>query len=475
MRAAHLVEDVRAAEAALMATVPAGTLMQRAAAGLTTACVDFVGRAYGTGVLVVAGSGDNGGDALYAGARLAARGARVRAILLDRARAHSGGLAALRAAGGQVVDGSSYPASVAEADVVLDGIVGIGGKPGLRPKAAEVVSLVEDLGTPVIAVDVPSGIDVDTGETPQRHVGATVTVTFGTHKVGLLVDPGASAAGTVHLVDIGLGPFLPPPALEALQSNDVAALLPVPGRDSHKYSRGVVGIVAGSRQYTGAAVLAVGGALGGPVGMVRYVGPAEPARFVRQRWPEVVVGAGRVQAWVVGSGLGGDVDRAEEVRQILASGLPVLVDADGLRYLPERCEGPVLLTPHEGELARMLGVERAHVSAQRLSCAREAAHRWNATVLLKGAGTLVVSPVGRVRVNTVGTPWMGTAGSGDVLSGVCGSLLAAGLDPLDAGSAGAYLHATAGVLASRGGPVIADDLAGAVPAAVRLVLGTGAG
>jgi ADP-dependent NAD(P)H-hydrate dehydratase / NAD(P)H-hydrate epimerase len=475
MRTAHTVEDVRTAEAALMATVPPGTLMQRAATGLATACADFLGGTYGADVVVVAGSGDNGGDAMYAGARLASRGARVRAILLDPAKAHAGGLEALRSAGGQVADPSSYAATVAAADLVLDGIVGIGGKPGLRPNAAEIVSLVEDHGTPLVAVDVPSGIGVDTGETPERHVAASVTVTFGTHKIGLLVDPGAAAAGIVHFVDIGLGPYLPVPALEALQASDVARLLPVPGREAHKYSRGVVGIVAGSRQYTGAAVLAVSGALGGPAGMVRYVGPAEPARFVRQRFPEVVVGEGRVQAWVVGSGLGTDPERADDVVRILASGLPVLVDADGLRYLPERCTGQVLLTPHEGELARLLGVERAKVSAQRLASAREAARRWNATVLLKGAGTLVVRPDGRARVNTVGTPWTGTAGSGDVLSGVCGSLLAAGLDPLDAGSAGAYLHATAGVLASRGGPVTAEGLAAALPAAVRLVLGAGGG
>ena len=470
MRTAHTVEQVRAAEHALMATVPEGTLMQRAAAGLATACVDYVGGAYGTDVVVVAGSGDNGGDALYAGARLARRGARVHAILLTPDKAHAGGLAALREAGGDVVDRSSYGSVVAAADVVVDGIVGIGGKPGLRPAAVEVVDLVERHGVPVVAVDVPSGIDVDTGEAPERHVRAAVTVTFGTHKIGLLVDPGASAAGAVHLVDIGLGPYLPAPAVEAMQASDVAALLPVPGREAHKYTRGVLGIHAGSRQYTGAAVLAVGGALGGPVGMVRYVGQGEPAQLVRARWPEVVHGEGRVQAWVVGSGLGEDSDQAEQVHRILADDLPVLVDADGLRYLPDRCAGPVLLTPHEGELARLLGVERAQVSARRLASAREVAERRNATVLLKGASTVVVAPDGRVRVNTVGTPWEATAGSGDVLSGLGGSLLAAGLDPLDAGSVAAYLHGTAGVLASRGGPIVAEDIARSLPDAIRLVL-----
>ncbi|HEY8454317.1 MAG TPA: NAD(P)H-hydrate dehydratase [Actinopolymorphaceae bacterium] len=468
MRRAHTVDQIRVAEATLMAKLPPGTLMQRAAAGLATACADLLGGTYGRHVVVVAGSGDNGGDALHAGARLARRGARVSAILLDRAKAHAGGLAALRTAGGRVLEPSRYAAAIARADLVMDGIVGIGGKPGLRPPAVEVMDLVEEYAVPVVAVDVPSGIDVDSGEAPFRHVRATLTVTFGTHKIGLLVDPGASAAGVVHLVDIGLDPYLPPAPLEALQAADVAALFPVPPRDAHKYSRGVVGLVAGSRQYTGAAVLAAGGALSGPAGMVRYMGPAEPARYVRQRWPEVVVGEGRVQAWVVGSGLGSDPARAEDVPKILASGLPVVVDADGLRLLPPRFEGPALLTPHEGELARMLGVEREEIAKRRLASAREAAQRWNATVLLKGPATLVVAPDGRVRVNTVGTSWLATAGSGDVLSGLCGSLLAAGLSPLDAGSVAAYLHATAGVLASRGGPITAADLIRTLPEAVRL-------
>lgn len=467
MRYAHTVEQVRAAEAALMATLPDGTLMQRAAAGLATACRDYLGRTYGTRIVLLVGSGDNGGDALWAGARLATRGARVEAVVLDPERVHADGLAGLRAAGGRVLSESSYASAIGAADLVLDGIVGIGGKPGLRPAAAGLVELVEAAGTPIVAVDVPSGIDVDTGETPAPHVRAEFTVTFGTHKVGLLVDPGAAAAGSVHLVDIGLASYLPAPAVEVLQPFDVAEMLPSPDREAHKYSRGVLGVLAGSEQYTGAAVLAVGGALAGPIGMLRYVGPSAPADLVRQRFPEVVHGAGRVQAWVVGSGLGGDAARSTEVADVLASGLPTLVDADGLRHLPDRCDGPVLLTPHEGELARLLDIDRSEVTGQRVRYARQAAERWNATVLLKGATTVVVTPDGRTRVNTVGTSWIATAGAGDVLSGICGSLLAAGLDPFDAGSVGAYLHGTAGVLAARGGPISAYDLVTYLPDAIR--------
>ncbi|HEY6738899.1 MAG TPA: NAD(P)H-hydrate dehydratase, partial [Actinopolymorphaceae bacterium] len=405
------------------------------------------------------------------GARLARRGAEVHAILLQPEKAHAEGLAALRDAGGRSLhlDSPGLESAVSGADLVLDGIVGIGGRPGLRADAARVIDLVEKYDRLVVAVDVPSGIDVDTGEAPARHVKAALTVTFGTYKIGHFVDPGASACGAIELVDIGLDPYLPPAAVEMIQSEDVAARLPIPERLAHKYSRGVLGIMAGSDQYTGAAVLAVGGALAGFVGMVRYVGPEEPTRLVRQAWPDAVVGPGRVQAWVVGSGLGDDPGRAGEVRELLGRGVPVLVDADGLRHLPVRLDVPALLTPHEGELARMLEVDRADVAARRLHFARTAAQRWNATVLLKGAAELVVAPDGRVRVNGSGPPWLATAGSGDVLSGLCGSLLASGLDPFDAGSVGSFLHGTAGLLASGGGPIRAYDIIRALPEAARAV------
>ncbi|MGI8888220.1 MAG: NAD(P)H-hydrate epimerase, partial [Nocardioidaceae bacterium] len=230
LRCAHTVEQIRAAEAALMDTLPPGALMQRAAAGLTVACADYLGRVYGASVygarvLILAGSGSNGGDALFAGARLAARGARVEAVLLSET-SHAESLAAFRRAGGRVVD------KPGPADLVLDGIVGIGGKPGLREAAA---TLVADLHAPVVSVDVPSGIDVDTGELSGSHVAADVTVTLGTFKVGLLIEPAASVAGRVELVDIGLGPYLGSPAAESLGRDDVRRLLPWPGHDAHKY------------------------------------------------------------------------------------------------------------------------------------------------------------------------------------------------------------------------------------------------
>ncbi|MFG3406384.1 NAD(P)H-hydrate dehydratase [Streptomyces sp. NPDC048142] len=477
MRRAYSVETVRAAEAALMQRLPEGALMQRAAAGLAVACGDLLrrnGRVYGARVLLLVGSGDNGGDALYAGARLARRGAGVRALLLAPDRAHPGGLAALLTAGGQVVDG---PDGLGVLDLVVDGITGIGGRGGLREDAIELLHTVTRDRTPVISVDLPSGVEADTGEVRGDAVRADATVTFGAYKPGLLVDPAAEHAGALRLVDIGLGPELPePPDLEALQYADVAALLPVPGAESDKYRRGVVGVVAGSERYPGAAVLAVAGALRGGAGAVRYVGPGADA--VIARYPETLVHAGppskagRVQAWVVGPGLGDGRNAAAAVADVLAADVPVLVDADGLRLLDAETvrtrTAPTVLTPHAGEAAALLGTAREDVEAGRLAAARELATRYRATVLLKGSTTLIAEARDTpVRVNPTGTSWLATAGSGDVLSGLAGSLLAAGLAPRDAASVGAYLHGLAARRGSDGAPVSAQDVADGIPAAWR--------
>ena len=458
MRSAHTVEQVRTAEEALMATLPDGVLMQRAARGLAHAVADLLGEVYGARVHLLIGSGANGGDALHAGAHLARRGAAVTAQLLSPGRTHAEGLAALRSAGGRVVDGAPRR----RPDVVVDGIVGIGGSGGLRPDAAAAVAALGDV--PVVAVDTPSGVGVDTGTLDGPHVRAAVTVTFGTHKVAHLVEPAAQACGAVHLVDIGLD--LPVADVTALQAEDVARLLPVPEPAAHKYTRGVVGVRAGSAQYTGAAVLCVAGASCGLAGMVRYAGAADLQ--VRATHPEVVVGEGRVQAWVVGSG-GGD-DAGAALSAALEDRVPLVVDADALGAITRPLGVPALLTPHAGELARMLGTEREAVEAEQLRHARLAADRYGAVVLLKGRHTLVAAPDGRVRVTTVGPPWLATAGAGDVLAGLCGALLAAGLDPFDAGSAGSWLHGTAAVLASGGGPLRAPDVAAALPEACRLLL-----
>lgn len=468
------VADVRAAEQALMAHLPDGTLMQRAAAGLARRCAavlaDRYGAVYARRALLLVGSGDNGGDALYAGALLARRGVAVNALLLDPDRAHAGGLAALRAAGGSTVDSS--PSTV---DIVVDGILGIGGHGGLRPAAAAAFSAAVDAkasdgGRPaVVAVDLPSGIEADTGAVPGDAVDADVTVTFGCLKPGLLVGDGAGRAGLVELVDIGLSPAVDP-CLRLVDRDDVRDWWPRPGRESDKYARGVVGLATGSATYSGAAVLSVAGASAGPAGLVRYAGSA--ADFVRNRYPSAIVtgrvaDAGRVQAWVCGSGLGTDERAKGELRAVLAAPVPVVLDADALTLLVDGSlaeslrgrKASMVLTPHDREFARLYG-ERP--GTDRVEAALGLAARMNATVLLKGDRTVVASPAGEVWVNPTGTSALATGGTGDVLSGLLGALLAAGLPPVRAAVAAAYAHGLAGREAARGGPVTSADVAEAL-------------
>jgi ADP-dependent NAD(P)H-hydrate dehydratase / NAD(P)H-hydrate epimerase len=504
MRDAYQVEAVRAAEHALMELVPDGTLMGRAAAGLASVCAALLraapGHVYGARVVVLAGSGDNGGDALYAGALLARRGAAVTAIAAG-SRVHPGGTAALLQAGGRVTDDSrNADALTDDADLIVDGLLGIGGHGGLREPFAGLAAGAErarQAGATVVAVDLPSGIDADTGAVEGPAVRADVTVTFGAIKPGLLIDPGAGHAGTVELIDIGLGPYLKEgPAASAPQQYDIRELLPRPGAESDKYRRGVLGLLAGSHRFTGAVLLSAGGAVHGGAGMVRVVTAPEAAVLVRQEWPETVVTVhpderdwdllgtvGRVQAWVAGPGMGTDDVAMARLAAILRTDLPVLVDADGLTILSQHEDllprhAPTLITPHAGELARLLGTDPASVEARRLEHARRAAGQLGVTVLLKGSTTVIASPdSGLVLVNPTGTPWLATAGSGDVLSGLTGALLAQGLAPAQAAQAGAYLHGLAGRLAAAGSPDGADgpgqapigasDLVRALPAAFR--------
>jgi hydroxyethylthiazole kinase-like uncharacterized protein yjeF len=473
VRGAWPVEVVRAAERAAMEAVPPGALMQRAAAGLAAECVRILrAGVYGTPVAILVGAGDNGGDALYAGARLAGRGAAVTAVLLAPDRAHPGGLAALRSAGGRAVPADAPDATgiVAAAALAIDGIVGIGGSGGLRPAAAELVRAVT--GT-VVAVDLPSGVDADTGAVAGEAVRADVTVTFGALKPGLLVGAGAEQAGDVRLVEIGLD--LPEPDLLVLDRADVALLLPRPGPRDDKYTRGVVGVAAGSSTYPGAGVLCTGSAVHGGAGMVRYAGSA--AEHVRSRWPEAIVTdgrpseAGRVQAWVVGPGIGTDDAAAGLLRDVLAQDVPVLVDADGLTLLAREPElarsrtAPTVLTPHDREFERVAGP----VGTDRVGAARRAAAELGVTLLLKGNATVVAGPDGRAYVNPTGTPWLATAGSGDVLSGLGGALLAGGLEPTLAGALAAYVHGLAGSIAAAGATTTAVGVLDAVPDALRSV------
>ncbi|MGI8879526.1 MAG: NAD(P)H-hydrate dehydratase [Jatrophihabitans sp.] len=478
MRGVWPAEAIREAERQALAHTPEGALMQRAATAVAVTATQLLrgrtGGGYGRRVGVLVGSGSNGGDALYAGARLAAAGVVVRAVLLAPDRVHRAGLRALRAAGGRVLDADLAEAWMTTADLVIDGIVGLGGKPGLRGAAVELADTLVQTGVPVVAVDLPSGIDGDTGAVPQRAIAATTTVTFGGLKPGLLIGPGADHAGDVRFVDLGFDEYLAEPELQVLEAADVVDLLGVPGPEDDKYTRGVVGVVAGGPEYGGAAVLCTGGAVQAGAGMVRYAGAAPDA--VRTAWPQVVVqddvpSAGRVQAWVVGPGLGtGDAAR-ESLRQVLAEDVPVLVDADAITLLAgadfagalaARTQ-PTVLTPHDREFERLFGA----VGDDRVGAARMATADSGAVVLLKGNTTVVAGPAGPAYLNPTGTPWLATAGSGDVLSGIIGTLLASGLPAELAAACGAYLHGVAGQLAAADGPPSAADVLAAVRSARR--------
>ncbi|MFB4313543.1 NAD(P)H-hydrate dehydratase [Actinomadura sp. 21ATH] len=489
MRYAHEVGKVRAAEQALMSRLPDGALMQRAAAGLASVCARLLESVYGADVILLVGGGDNGGDALYAGARLARRGARVRAVQAGT-RIHEGGLAALRAAGGRMLPAGEAAGPIASADLIIDGLTGIGGTGRLREPHATLARQATGSTGIVVACDVPSGVDAGTGRVEGPAVRADVTVTFGTHKPGLLIDPGAACCGVVELVDIGLGPDLPDPDVVAAWPEDVRP--PEPGPESDKYRRGVVGVLAGGDAFTGAAVLCAGGAVRGGAGMVRFASVRHPVELVRQRFPEAVTTViesrpdalervGRVQAWVVGPGLGTGKDAEVLVEAVLGTDVPVLVDADGLTVVARRRDllrrpAPTVLTPHAGELSRLIDADREAIEARRLEHVRRAASELPVTVLLKGSTTLVAEEDRPVRVNPTGTPRLATAGTGDVLSGLIGALLAGGMSALDAAASGAYLHGLAGRMAAAGtggdgaeAPIGAYDVVEALPDAFRAV------
>lgn len=450
MRHYYSAETIREAEAPLLASLPDGVLMRRAAYGLATAIIGELtartGGVVGRRVCAVVGSGDNGGDALWASTFLRRRGAAAVAVLLNPDGTHRAALAAFTKAGGRIVD------SVAQTtDLVIDGVVGISGSGPLRPAAAEVFAVVHAAAIPVVAVDIPSGIDVATGAITGPAVRAALTVTFG----GLKPVHALADCGRVRLVDIGLD--LPATEMCGLEAADVVRCWPVPGPDDDKYTQGVTGILAGSSTYPGAAVLCTGAAVAATSGMVRYAGSAKTA--VLSHWPEVVAAptpaaAGRVQSWVVGPGLGTEDAGAAALWFALDTDLPVIVDADALTILAAHPDmvasrhAPTVLTPHAGEFARLAG---APPGDDRVGATRKLADAFGVTVLLKGNVTVIADPGGPVYLNPAGQSWAATAGSGDVLSGMVGALLAAGLPAAEAAAAAAFVHARAAAL-SAGDP-----------------------
>ena len=520
-------------------------------------------------VTVLAGAGDNGGDGLYAGAELAREGAQVTAVAVGRSL-HEDAFRAFVRAGGRVlvldpaadISGCTSGFSAGEAGerlqaavecargahVVLDAMTGIGVVGALRGVAGTLASslgmdgvLPDKPALPnndpsadlplVVAVDAPSGVGVDDGSLPGPYIPADVTVTFGAMKPCAMVPPASYACGRITLVDFGFDVDDAVPFAEMTDGDFVADSVRLPSLADGKYSRGVVGLVTGSARYPGAAVSARAAACAN-VGMVRYLGPQRAQDMILAVLPEAVLGKGRVQSWVVGSGVpaegdvasGDDMQRAtiaalldhyaledgDGSRNERAEGMPpIVVDAGALDLLPCHVVPQVVITPHAGELAALLNrldadmadvVSRQWVEARPLRAALRAHELTGATVLLKGAVTIVVGADGdgntRIILSGRAPAWMATAGSGDVLAGVLGALLAQQDDMLsddpalvpEVAAAAAYMHGLAGAMASGseqrgwhrphlyghagktpasaiGHPIVAGDVVAAVPRA----------
>ncbi|MEO7589296.1 MAG: NAD(P)H-hydrate epimerase [Arachnia sp.] len=452
MRTVATAAQVRAAEEKVFAEQPGVDIMSRAADAIVA--VARVMAPQGP-VVVAVGPGNNGGDGLFAAAALAAD--REVLIWLAMGSAHDEGLTAANEAGCREVDAAEATESLPDTALVIDAVLGIGGRAGLPEALATFADAATVLGVPVLAVDLPSGLDADSGEA-HPSFRADCTVTFAAPKPCHVIGAASERCGDVVVADIGVA--VPATGVSVAEESDVARWWPVPGPDSQKYTRGVVGLDTGSADYPGAALLSCAGALHVGPGMVRYLGGA-PQDLVLPRFPSVVMAEGRVQAMVLGSGWGDLEDAAARLEAAVGRGVPLVLDADALSLLPAELPAGSLLTPHAGELARMLGVGRNDVEADPIGSAREAASRFGATVLLKGGTQYVATPAGTVTIAVRGPAWTGQAGSGDTLAGACGTLVAAGLGADRAAIMAASLQA---ITASRHpGPHPPDMLASFFP------------
>ena len=492
---------------------PGGTLMERAGAGVVAAMERRYGPSLGLRVLVLCGTGNNGGDGFVAARHLRERGAEVHVALLgDRARVRGEALTHLE----RLTAAGIVPTPVAGEDALerlvasrdawdfaLDALLGTGahGEPeGLMAAGVEALRLLDEAGTRVVALDLPTGVDADTGAIARRAVRADLTVTFGCPKRGHYLHPGRAFTGALEVVDIGLDPgalaAIPAPVHLATTAA-MAALLPTRDPRAHKGSAGRVLVVGGSTGMTGAVALAARGALRGGAGYVQAAvprslndvlemklteemtlpSPETPERTLALAALEPLLAlAGAADVVALGSGLSRHHEALELARRIVAeSERPLVIDADGLNAFEghtealARATAPRVLTPHLGEMRRLTGIDTAALEATRIDAAREWAQHWRSVVVLKGAPTVVASPDGRVSVNPTGNPGMATAGMGDVLTGVIAALIAQGLTPYDAARLGVHAHGLAGdLVAGAQGPhgMAAGDVAEAMPQAL---------
>jgi NAD(P)H-hydrate epimerase len=411
---------------------------------------------------VVCGGGSNGGDGRIAARRLEEAGKQVR-----------------------VVEAKAGEKELGEPQVIVDALFGTGFSGSPRDDAAALIERINASCARVLAIDLPSGVDASTGETAGAAIRADDTVTFHGPKVGLVVAPGRFHAGTVHVADIGL---------EAQETDarlctaELLRIVPRRGDRDNKYTSGHVLVVGGSRGLTGAPSLAALAAMRADAGYVTVAAPASAIPVLEQRLLEAVKRplpddhglvapgaaemvlelAAKASALALGPGLGRGAGPRELVRRLLAEAeLPAVVDADALFELePADWPAPRVLTPHEGELARLLGRESAEVAAHRVASVREAADRYGCVVLLKGADTLVAAPGAGILVSALGLPSLATAGTGDVLTGILGAFLAKGMEPQLAAAAAAVAQQRASVVAPQRAGLVAGDLLDALPRAL---------
>jgi hydroxyethylthiazole kinase-like uncharacterized protein yjeF len=480
---------------------PGRVLMERAGAGATRVLLECFPRLRRKGrrAVIVAGKGNNGGDGFVIARLLRRRGIRTQVVLLGRAEAVSGDAAhALRAYRSgrapidEVVDGHGLEAladRLQGADVVVDAIFGTGLDKPVGGLHAEAIELINSCGAPVCAVDIPSGLHADTGLPMGAAIQAEATATFGFAKIGQVLVPGATYCGTLAVVDIGLSSeaiAAHPPRAALLDAEAVAALVPVRALDAHKGDCGHVLVIAGSFGKTGAAQLASRAAARVGAGLVTVVAPASlyavyaagvveamtealpddegRIRFDPRRLAELVRGKTAV---VIGPGIGTHEGAERTVRWLLSdTALPLVIDADAITVLardlsPLRSAGRrAVLTPHPGEMSRLIGANTGAVQSDRPGAARRFAVDHQCTLVLKGARTLIAGASGFVSVNPTGNPGMASGGMGDVLSGVVGGLLAQGLAPADAARLAVYLHGMVADQAAADGQIglIASDL-----------------
>lgn len=468
-----VAEMYRADSLAMAGGIAGETLME--AAGWAVAA-ELRRRAGPCRVAVLCGPGNNGGDGFVVARLLARAGYAVRLALLGEV-ANLKGDAALMAERWSGPVEPLDPAVLDGADMVVDALFGAGLARPLDGPAAEVIAAIGKRRLPVLAVDVPSGVDGDTGAVLGIAPRAVATVTFFRKKPGHLLYPGRALCGEVVVADIGIPAEVLAEVEPAAAENSPdlwGARFPWPGADSHKYSRGHLTILGGAVM-CGAARLAARAGRRVGAGLVTIAAPdsalavyrtADPGNIVvaEADLPELLADSRR-NAWIIGPGAGQGEGRRAQLRAILETGRKCVVDADALAWLTgckdslRRLLSPsAVLTPHDGEFARLFGT----VPGSRLDRARQAASCSGAVVLLKGADTVVAHPDGRAAVNANAPPFLATAGSGDVLAGMIGGLMAAGMDGFDAACAGAWLH---GAAATAFGPgLIAEDLPEALPA-----------